>query len=128
MKSKKPFFKRPIGIITGVLAGALLILMIVSDIYYSKLERDYPLLTRLEQIEGTINKHKAHFDYTYIELNSSVKRLIMPTANLEYSPSKFSDFIEKGDQVVFKRLSDEIQINRGKNSYFFEFIDPLNRQ
>ncbi len=124
MKSKKSFFKRPIGIITGVLIVGLLTAMTYSDIYYSKLERNYPLLTRLEQIEGTIVDHKDHFDYTYIVLNTSVKRLIMPTENSAYSPSKFSDFISEGDQVIYQQHSDQIEIVRGDNSYYFEFLSP----
>ena len=120
MKSSIPFFRRPTGIITVALVGALLILMTISDNYYSKLERDYPLLNRLEQINGIIANHKDHFDYTYIELNSSEKRLIMPTENMDYSPSKFSDFIALGDEVIYEKQFDKIQIIRDNKSYFFK--------
>lgn len=128
MKSSKSFFKRPIGIITGALIGALLITMTISDIYYSKLERDYPLLISSEQTNGTILKHKEHFDYTYIELNSSERRLIRPTENLHYTPSKFSDFIAEGDQMIYEKQSGKIQIIRDNYSYYFEFIDPHKSQ
>jgi hypothetical protein len=123
MKSSKPFFKRPIGIITAVLIGALIIMMAQSDIYYSKLERDYPLLSSLEQLDGIIINYKDHFEHTYIEINTGVKRHIRPTENHDYSPSKFSDFIALSDRIIFENSADQIQLIRDNRSYYFKLAE-----
>lgn len=113
-------------IATGITVSVIMAFMISSDIYYSKLEKEYPLLAPNEQINGTITSFKDHFDYTYIEIDSSVKRLIRPTNNNDYEPTNFSDFISNGDKIVHDKWSSKIVIVKNDVSYRFELMETFN--
>jgi hypothetical protein len=59
--------------ITGGIAGMLLLAMTISDLYYSELSENYPVLKADELIEGKITAFKVHHKHTYIELDATKK-------------------------------------------------------
>ena len=53
--------------------------MLISDVYYTNLSEDYPVLMEDEFLEGRITGFKVHHKHTYIELDSAKKRNIPPS-------------------------------------------------
>lgn len=126
MKITKHLLHRPIVIVTILIISAIIITMTISDIYYTKLENEYPLLSSNEQINGILTSFKDHHNYAYIEVDSSIKRLIRPTNNTDYNPSNFTDFIAIGDKIIHEKWSTKIEIVKNDKSYNFDLFESKN--
>lgn len=124
MTVPQTFFRRPRNLIALVLVSLLLITMTISDIYYSGLERDYPFLTEYEYIDGTITAMKVHHKYSFIEIDSSMKRAISPTYNPAYDPYYFHELAAEGDRLIHKKWSHQIELIREGTSYLFSLEIP----
>ena len=115
----KNFLLKPKIYIPLFFSLALIATMFISDIYYTKLEKEYPLLVKKDNVYGKITSNKDHFNYTYIEVDNKIKRLIRPIKNDNYSPAVFSDFILNGDVIKYEINKNQIEIIRAENTYFF---------
>ncbi|MEM7369071.1 MAG: hypothetical protein AAF587_10770 [Bacteroidota bacterium] len=128
MRLSQPFLRRRKTIIVLVLASLLLITMTISDIYYSGLERDYPFLAEYEQIDGTITAMKVHHKYSFIEIDSSLKRAIVPTYNPANDPYYFHEFVTEGDRFVYKEWSRQIEIIRDGEIFLFDMKQAKSKK
>ena len=126
MKTTKLLLRRPIVTVSILIISAISITMFISDNYYSNLENEYPLLTNNEQINVIITSFKDHHNYTYIEVDFSIKRLIRPTNNTDYNPPSFNDFIAIGDKIIHEKWSKRIEIVKNNKSYNFDLIETYN--
>jgi 3-isopropylmalate dehydratase small subunit len=97
----------------------LLIAMTFSDIYYSNLNKEYPLLSNLESFEGKVTDLKIHFGYTYIELDSQKRALIRPS-NLKNEPKeKFHQLVKEGDFILFSDSRNEFTLKQMDKDFRF---------
>ena len=104
----------------------VIVTMTISDNYYSKLEKEFPLLSENELIEGTITSFKSHFGYTYVEIDSNTKRLIRPTNVGESKATEFHHFIEVGDKFLHRKSDNKIFIYRQHKTFEFLLVDKYN--
>lgn len=119
MKITKNFIFRPQIIISSLIIIGILITMSISDVYYTNLEKKFPLLSKNESINGKITNLKTHFDYSYLEIDLNTKKLIRPTKNEKYNPCDFNEFISVGDSFVHEEFSNEIKVIRNNTTYTF---------
>ena len=113
-------------IITSVVVIILIVTMTISDIYYSKLEKEFPLLDKNELVEGTITTFKSHFEYTYLEIDSNTKRLIRPTIPDKIDLKEFYNFIEIGDIFLHKKSANKVLVYRQNKEYEFLLVSQRN--
>ena len=104
----------------AVLLTILGSVMLASDYYYSKMEREYPLLTRLNSLDGVITDFVVHHKNTYIKVDSTVRRMIRPIKNDQYKPEYFHKLINLQDSVVKEEGSKNILVIADGKSYVFE--------
>jgi hypothetical protein len=111
----------------AVLLLALATVMLASDSYYSRMEREYPILTRLDSLDGVITDFVVHHKHTYIQVDSTVQRLIVPTKNEQYEPEYFYKLINQADSIVKKENSRDILLIADGKSYVFEINEDHYR-
>lgn len=106
-------------LLLGAVVIALLITMTISDNYYSNLNENYPLLQKEELLSGKITDIKIHHKYTFIELDSSTKRLITPSFLMNKKTAYLHKTIAIGDYLVYEGHSDKITLLKDNESYNF---------
>lgn len=84
-----------------------------SDYYYSKLERDYPVLRDFHTLGGYVTDLHVHGKYSYLTIDSNERFLILPTVDGRNEIQQFSNLVEVGDLVHKGERSDEIYLNKG---------------
>lgn len=117
-------------LIYGTVAILMLLIatvMLASDSYYSRMEREYPILTRLDSLDGTITDFVVHHKHTYIQVDSTVQRLIVPTKNEQYELGYFHELIDLGVSIVKKESSKDILLITDGKSYVFEINEDHYR-
>jgi galactokinase/mevalonate kinase-like predicted kinase len=97
--------------------------MTTSDIYYTRINSEYSLWQKDEQLSGVVSNVTIHHDYSYIEINNRFKRLIRPALNANRT-EYFSDRIELGDSVSIDPSSSKITIYLASKSYSYKI--PIN--
>ncbi|MGD1891745.1 MAG: hypothetical protein ACFB15_14290 [Cyclobacteriaceae bacterium] len=107
---------------------SLATVMLASDSYYSRMEREYPILTRLDSLDGVITDFVVHHKHTYIQVDSTVQRLIVPTKNEQYEPEYFHKLINLGVSIVKKENSKDILLIADGKSYVFEINEDHYRR
>lgn len=100
---------------TNLLTWILLVLIIltnlsINDIYYSNLQENYPILKESEQIEGKVTGIIVHHKYTFLELDSSTKRLVPPSFLKSADPTHFHKMLSIGDHFVHEANSSEVML------------------
>lgn len=113
-------------IISSVVLLLLIVSMTISDRYYSKLEKEFPVLEKDELVEGIITRFKNHFEYTYLEIDSNTKRLIRPTRANDTDLIEFHDFIKVGDKFLHRKSDNRIYVFRQDEKYEFPLISQPN--
>jgi len=97
----------------------LLITMTVSDIYYSNLNKKYPLLSNLESFDGKVTDVKIHFGYSYIELDSVDRALIRPSYLKNETKEKFHQLVKEGDFILLGDSKHEFTLTQMGKDYRF---------
>jgi len=100
--------------------------MTISDSYYSKLEKEFPLLSENELTEGSITSFKSHFGYTYVEIGSNTKRLIRPTNVSKAGSMEFHDFIQIGDKFLHRKSDHKVVVYRQNLAFEFLLVNQYN--
>ena len=98
--------------IIGGLLGTLLLVMTISDIYYSDLTEKYPVLRKDEFIEGKVTGLKVHHRHTYIELDFEERRNIPPSYLVGPKTDYLHKMAEVGDNFIHAAKSTNITLHR----------------
>lgn len=106
-------------LLLGAVVIALLITMTISDNYYSNLNENYPLLQKEEPLSGKITGIKIHHKYTFVELDSSTKRLITPSFLMNKTPTYLHKTIAIGDYLIHEAHSDQLSVLKDDENYNF---------
>lgn len=110
--------KIKIGIWSFVIVG-LLTAMTISDIYYSKMEEEYPILEQLSRLEGKVTGITIHHKYTYLELDSRTKVLVPPSFLKNENPTPLHEVIAIGDYFLHAPRSKEVMLRKHEKELTF---------
>ncbi len=89
--------------------------------------REYPILTRLDSLDGAITDFVVHHKRTYIQIDSTVQRLIVPIKNEQYQPEYFHKMINLADSIVKEENSKDILLIADGKFYVFEINEDHYR-
>lgn len=96
----------------------LLATMTWSDYYYSKLERDYTMVSDSVSIVGVVTDFKIHWKHTYLKMNTGRQLHVQPWhSEDEWQP--FHEVIATGDAIYKERDSDMIVVRKDGRDYRF---------
>ena len=91
----------------------------ISDLYYSKLERDYALLTDEMPIQGVITDYRVHWKNTYITVDSTTLIQVRPIITNAPESRYFHSLVEVGDSILKRKNSDEILLKTKDTDFLF---------
>lgn len=104
--------------IAGVAIAALLVVMTLSDWYYSKLENEYPVLDDQMEIHGIVRHCKVHWKHAYVSLDQGQKVNIPPPESID-NDRPFHSVIEEGDSLFKTANSEKITLIRNGKRFVF---------
>ena len=91
-----------------------------TDTYWQNKYKEYPVLMKNDTLNGKILKYFSERGYCYIVVADSIKYRVEYSENYKYKPYVFCDFIQIGDSLFKKKLSDTLYIYRNDEKYYFE--------
>jgi hypothetical protein len=93
--------------------------MTISDTYYSRLNREYPMLSDATSLKGVVTDYRIHWQHAYVVVNSTEKIHIRPAKSNTDDGLYFDDLISGGDSLFIESWSDEIRLKKQSRMYKF---------
>lgn len=101
------------------IVGIILIVMTISDIYFSNLNEHYHLVNKSDYVKGNITGYRSHWRYVYVEIDNREKFLIRPTKSLDSLQFFLNDVIALNQSIMVSGEEGKITIDNNNQKFSF---------